>query len=851
MMVAGETCDTAITIPANGIYDGNTMGAASDFAFRDVGNCQGTSSSSGLGAPDHVFQVTIPSNNRLSVELNTADGGPTGGTWDSILNLIPGPLANCGTRAPDGGTEGIVCLAGADNGNPERVTYVNTATTPLDTFILVKGWSTGFGLYRLTTTTSPPSAGDLCSNAIALVSGMTLTGENFGSSFNDYGAGTNCGSPSSGADRLYSIDVPAGQRLRVTVTPSGLDTSLSLLDGLTSCDSQTCVANGGTGGTSVAEIAYYTNTTGATRTLYVKVDSGSTSSGTYSISAVVDTAPVMGDTCVTPTPLVAGMTLMNETTEPYNPDYSGTGTGCTSASNGPDKVYSIVVPSGDRLTTTVTPATGFDTSISIVAGPAADCTARICAATGTNGGAGAADTAVYFNGSAQPVTVFVIVDSTSVFGNSFSISATLTTPAAGEACTNPIVLDGTTGTAVTGGFTYAETLSNASNEYAGTVPGCASGSFSGGDKVYALDTPAGQRTILIAEPDAGASVSLSLLANAAACNAVPRQCINGFDQSTVEQIATYNFTTGVERSLVIVDSASTSQGHVQLTALVDTPPAGEVCANAGAPITTAGTVSGTTIGYFNDYGSSSNNQTGCVGGIGPDRVHAIEVPSLTRMTAVVQPDAGYNVAVDLIAGQADCIGRRICASSANASSTNGVAETVTFKNTAAALTTVLLSVDSVSTAATGRGNYDVTVSYAPVPAGDVCQNVVPITMSGTLMNETTTGYDNDIATPGSPTSCGGFSNTGADKVYSVTIPAGMTLSATVTPATGFDPGIYLSTTCSASITMCLAGSDSGGAGTADSIMYTNSTTAAINAFLVIDRYTSGTPGDYSLTINIQ
>ena len=56
---------------------------------------------------------------------------------------------------------------------------------------------------------------------------------------------------------------------------------------------------------------------------------------------------------------------------------------------------------------------------------------------------------------------------------------------------------------------------------------------------------------------------------------------------------------------------------------------------------------------------------------------------------------------------------------------------------------------------------------------------------------TTVGYSNDIATDDMGPGCTTYDNTGADKVFSVTIPAGQTLTATVSPVSGYDPGIYI------------------------------------------------------------
>ena len=66
--------------------------------------------------------------------------------------------------------------------------------------------------------------------------------------------------------------------------------------------------------------------------------------------------------------------------------------------------------------------------------------------------------------------------------------------------------------------------------------------------------------------------------------------------------------------------------------------------------------------------------------------------------------------------------------------------------------------------------------------------------------------------------CTGYDNDGSDKVYKVTMANGQTLTATITPVTGFDPSLYLlpGPTCAAVSTTCLAGSDLA-SGTAETV----------------------------------
>lgn len=130
-----------------------------------------------------------------------------------------------------------------------------------------------------------------------------------------------------------------------------------------------------------------------------------------------------------------------------------------------------------------------------------------------------------------------------------------------------------------------------------------------------------------------------------------------------------------------------------------------------------------------------------------------------------------------------------------------------------------------------------------------------INMSGTLTGETTVGYNNDVGTDSAAAECTGYPNSGPDKVYQVTVPAGQTLTATATP-TAWDNALYLvaspASNCLASGTQCVnSGSgDSGGTGTAESVTYLNSTASPVTLFIVVDGWTTSASGVFDLTISL-
>jgi hypothetical protein len=114
---------------------------------------------------------------------------------------------------------------------------------------------------------------------------------------------------------------------------------------------------------------------------------------------------------------------------------------------------------------------------------------------------------------------------------------------------------------------------------------------------------------------------------------------------------------------------------------------------------------------------------------------------------------------------------------------------------------------------------------------------------GTTVTGDTTGYADDVR-PAS--ACTGFLPDGPDAIYSVTVNAGVTITAVATPTTGWDISLELVQPCTATPT-CLDGSDviSG----AETVTYT--TTAQGTYFIVVDGYNPGVAGPFSLNVRLQ
>jgi len=159
-----------------------------------------------------------------------------------------------------------------------------------------------------------------------------------------------------------------------------------------------------------------------------------------------------------------------------------------------------------------------------------------------------------------------------------------------------------------------------------------------------------------------------------------------------------------------------------------------------------------------------------------------------------------------------------------------------------------LMVDSATPAATAaRTDYDLALTFAGRPANDVCAGALDVTPAGSAAVITTgdiTYATDDGSGPGP-----GFGSSacrpaadiagplgGRDVVYSAVVPPHQKLTATVTPATSWDPAVWLSTGCSVAFD-CLALADSHGAGSAETATWTNPGSTSKTVFVEVDSST--------------
>jgi hypothetical protein len=180
----------------------------------------------------------------------------------------------------------------------------------------------------------------------------TLSGQTLSGYTDDYrwsGPGCVTNTTLSGPDRAYSVRIPAGRRLRVVVTPSGnWDPAIQLVDTCGTSTGQACVASLNRFGTS-AEQLEFVNTATTDRNVFLLVDSSSSNAGAFSL-AVDFLVVTPGDVCGAPT-LVG--TATNQDFAGFFDDYENSA-GCLTGT-GPDRVYSVLVGSAERLNASRSP----------------------------------------------------------------------------------------------------------------------------------------------------------------------------------------------------------------------------------------------------------------------------------------------------------------------------------------------------------------------------------------------------------------------------------------------------------------------------------------------------------------
>lgn len=701
------------------------------------------------------------------------------------------------------------------------------------------------------------SEGERCDTALPLTPGTPVSNSTVAAR-ND--VALRCtGFLNRGPDLVYSLTVPSGQRLVARVTPEPVtdggfvfDPSLSLVAGPASqCvmpDAGTCLGGRDELG---ADTVSWSNEGAAPQDVFLVVDSylnlpdpnaGTTFEGRFTLDARLE-IPGGGDRCdIADVVPATGMTM--STLAAMGPDISGTGVGCR-VQSGPDRVFQLVVPAGERLSATATPATdgGLDVVVNLIAAPSAQCRAMplTCLASADVGFRGQADTALWFNGTPQAQRVFVVVGSyfTEPGDEAFTFTTEVAPPPTGDTCANATRLDA--GVALT-----AQSLAGYTNDLEQS-DNCASDTvLTAAERFYAVEVPAGKQLTATVTPQPTLDTLLSVIDGASSC-VEPVTCLAG-DVPTLsptgqpDVLSVTNRRSMAQTFLIAVDSRRGTSGTFDLVTSLSDPPDGDFCALA-VPLALGTPVSGSTVGATNDYQPAGG---GCSSdSAGPDVAYALSAPPGVRTLVTVTPtpsaDGGLFPSLHLIGGPASTCEARplVCLGSVDAvaTATPRQASVVNGQSTAVPLFAV---VDAFS----GAGAFTLLATTSPLTPNDVCTSAAtplstsPPTAPVPLTGQALVGFERDYA-------CNDFA-TGPDRVYPLTLAPleRVTLTVTPTPTTdagSFDPVLSVidgpASACDGPTRQCLDTIDLGGRGAPETLVVQN-VSGARTVYAVVGAYDS-------------
>jgi hypothetical protein len=557
--------------------------------------------------------------------------------------------------------------------------------------------------------------GDTCASPIAIADAGVVMGTT-ATALADYSPST-AGECSRGDARevVYQVSIPAMTRLVVTATPlsNAFDIVLNLAADASACTSPNgfqCLAGVDTGTPGRTETLTFSNT-GASRSALLVVDGWDAQDfGSFMLN--VSFQPIaVGDTCEGPAVLTPGTPLTAQALSGFSDDYEYVGTRLCRFRGGSDRVYSVLVPTGQRLTAVLSPS-GFDGSLSIIRG-AASCAAELCTGGVDQGFTNDAETLQWDNLYGTDETVLLVVDSAAGASGAFSLSATLvaapTGILGGSSCSAPVQLDA---------GTYVSSTAGSASRYDFSAGGGCVSSSTAPDTVFSVSIPANSMLRATVTPN-GWDAILNAFSSAAACGltidagTLGATCLassDGPQSSSVERVTLRNPGATATTALLVIDGHTESNAG-SFTISTEVVPfsamSGDLC-SAPQVLSMSGSLTGlTTDSYVNDVETASS----CTGyqNRGSDRVFSISVPAGRQLTAVVIP-SGWDAAIYII-DPSQC-GMNATCLDGNDTSTTG-AETARFTNTGTAARDVLIVVDSYSASPGGSGAFDLFTSLTP------------------------------------------------------------------------------------------------------------------------------------------
>ncbi len=551
----------------------------------------------------------------------------------------------------------------------------------------------------------------------------------------------------------------------------------------------------------------------------------STATGSFTATVTVTSpAPLVGDTCSSAEvlTLTSGSTTVSGTTNNYGDDFSTS----QCSSTGGDRYYRLSLSTTSNLTATVSPSSSSSAGVYLLSGTSCGSALETSCQEGS------------FSGSTTTLSAtalaagqyYLVVKNLGSGDGAFTLSvSTSVASIPGDTCSSPAPL-----TFFSGSASATGTVVGAMNDRS---PSCASSSA---DVVYSFTVNSGQvltATVTPTSPSPSWRPVVSLVSGT--CSAGPEQaCGNATSTGGTATLTSAALTAGTY--FLWVDSTSGfGSGTFLLSATLSAgSTAGDTC-SAPIPLTFVGgsaSVSGTTVGAFNDHSTSLCSTTAFSGA---DVVYSFVSNGSQTFSASVVPSGSFRPGLSLRGPSTSCL-----------SASEFDCRAATFAGNIASIPSTLLSagtwylwVDGVSGSS---GTFSLAASLSGGSGtGETCASPTDLTfISGSAtVSGTTTGATHDHQG-----SCGG---SGPDRVYRIVSPGTRSLSVTVTPSASYRPVLFL-VTPSTCITQPTANSDlacfsSPGQGSTATL---NTTVSAGTYLLVVDTHTTF-PGSFTLNALLQ
>ena len=495
-------------------------------------------------------------------------------------------------------------------------------------------------------------------------------------------------------------------------------------------------------------------------------------------------------------------------------------TGCASAATpGADHIYAVYLKGGGKYAINLAHDSGYNAALYVFT-DCAKAAATCLAGTDKNYGS---DKYEYLSFTATSTGIFYIaVDSSYKPGVSYSYGKYTLTVSEDKPPVNDTCAKASTLSFPAGKMSIAESGSTmqAKNSSSLTSSGCTKKTSDGPDVFYKVKLTSGNLYKFELTGGSGFNASMYLVSD---CTKIASSCVKGADEwtSSAEEIS---FTpTATKDYYVVVDGrASTDKGIYSLTIDEFKKPANDTCAKATKlPISGGkGSVNGHTIGATN---SVSFTSTGCTKAStqGPDVFYAVDLTAGKSYRITATPASGYNHAIYLLssctAPTSSCVG---------GTDANYSGSVEKFDVTITKTGTYYIGVDTSYAASStyAQGKFTLDVAEVIPPANNTCAKASALTLSGGKGSAT---GDSTMATNTvnmASTGCTGYDTEGPDMFYKVSLTGGKSYKIKLTPASGYNPALYVVSSCTKPTSSCLIGSDSASSGSAEELIFSPQTT---------------------------